>query len=442
MPDKGPRAAARRVHFAALGYQPMRMKPVHFATNFFLTLSPQTYRLELLNKTVVVKPKGSNQKDEYVTENLRPLLIQNGVLAETVSEHDFAALRRQLSGVLDNDGSAVYATYAPYKPFSSDYTLSSQRLLTAYSKNHGYSGSFLNRVLKTTQPGRDVLRAAKTFLEAGVLPAEKLLEPLMEKLEEADEWQDDYDIQFGQLSSERLRYLAAMMAPQTKALAQLVVNLKTESAPSSLRHLVIGLCSWLLIYLHKVHKDGEIPALFMDLLQGQNRRVRALSCYIYARERDRFYQSYYQLRKKKKLTVSKKDFSALEDLGFKILEQHYSDLAVRIGFVQPRAHQGRKKHFELQPDTLRTLVMSVLSSTAVVPLEKLCSALRETWGVVAGGCPDDQEYLAARGLKGINEDEDLEVNRDALKQLLMRLGMAVEPSDGLVLCGIDEEALL
>lgn len=441
MADKGTHAAARRVHFAALGYQPMRMKPVHFATDFFLTLSPITYRLELLNKAVVVKAKGNNSNDEYVTENLLPALIESDVVGESFTEKQLAILRRQLSGVLDNDGSAVYPTYAPYKPFSSDYTVLSNRLLTSFSKNHGYSGCFVSRIFKGTPAGREILRAAKEFLDSGVGAAEKLVEPLLD-LEEGEEWEDDYDSKFGTLSKERIKKIATMMDAQTRALAKLVVNLKAESAPSSLRHLVIGLCSWLFIYLHKFHQNGKVPTLFMDFLQGQNRRVRALSCHSYARERDRFYQAYYQMYKKKQFVAKRKDFLVIENVGFKILEQHYSDLAVRIGYVQPRAHQVRKKHFELQPDTLRTLVMSVLSSTEVVPLEQLCEALRETWGIVVGGCPDDQEYLAKSGLKGVNEDDDLETNRDSFKQLLMRLGMAVEPSDGLVLCGVDEESLI
>ena len=439
--DSGSHAVARRVHLAALGYQPMRMKPVHFATNFFLNLSPKTYKHELLNKAVVIRSKGNNPKDEYVTEYLLPVLVEQGVVTESVSESELALLRRQLAGVFDNDGSSVYATFSPYKPFSSDFTLTSGRLLTAYSKNHGYSGSFLYRVLKTTRSGQAVLRLGKSFLDAQVLAAEKFAEPLLEPISESRDWDDDYEERFGELTKDRLRQIADMMSLQTAALEQLANNLQVEGGSSNLRHLVIGLCSWLLLYMQMMSQDGEVPVLLMDFLQGENKRVRALSCHTYARERDRFYQSYSLLYQQKKLRVAKKEFAALEGVGFKILEQHYSDLSVRIGFVQPRAHQVRKKHFELQPDTLRTLVMSVIPAGKSVTLEELCLRLRTSWGVVAGGCIDDQEYLADKGLKGLNEDEDLEANRDALKHLLIRLGMANEPSDGLVLCAIDDEAI-
>ncbi|MGH6925214.1 MAG: hypothetical protein ACRED5_15895, partial [Propylenella sp.] len=43
-------AAERRVHGAILGYQPHRMKPVHFATSLLLALTGRYFRLEYLNK--------------------------------------------------------------------------------------------------------------------------------------------------------------------------------------------------------------------------------------------------------------------------------------------------------------------------------------------------------------------------------------------------------
>lgn len=48
-------AAERRVHGAVLGYQPYRMKPVHFATSFLLALTGRYYKLEYLNKASVPK---------------------------------------------------------------------------------------------------------------------------------------------------------------------------------------------------------------------------------------------------------------------------------------------------------------------------------------------------------------------------------------------------
>lgn len=46
------------------------------------------------------------------------------------------------------------------------------------------------------------------------------------------------------------------------------------------------------------------------------------------------------------------------------------------------------------------------------------------------------------GYHGLDEDDDLRWNRDAFISQLKRLGLAYEPSDGLVLCGLDSELLL
>ena len=74
----------RRVHGAILGYQPFRMKPVHFATSFLLALSGRYYRLEYLNKASVPKtaPKDRSRKssDEYPSNRLHPLLVKRGTL--------------------------------------------------------------------------------------------------------------------------------------------------------------------------------------------------------------------------------------------------------------------------------------------------------------------------------------------------------------------------
>ena len=74
-------AAQRRIHGAALGYQPMRMKPVHLATGFIRVLTQKCYRLEILNKASVprVAPKlGARVPDEYVAEVLLPILVGEG----------------------------------------------------------------------------------------------------------------------------------------------------------------------------------------------------------------------------------------------------------------------------------------------------------------------------------------------------------------------------
>ena len=54
-----PTASLQRVHGAILGYKPMRMKPVHFATSFILAVTGRHSVLEVLNKAS--NPKGGSQ---------------------------------------------------------------------------------------------------------------------------------------------------------------------------------------------------------------------------------------------------------------------------------------------------------------------------------------------------------------------------------------------
>ena len=43
----------KQAHFEAFGYEPLRMKPAHFASGFFISLAEEVYANELLNKVAV-----------------------------------------------------------------------------------------------------------------------------------------------------------------------------------------------------------------------------------------------------------------------------------------------------------------------------------------------------------------------------------------------------
>lgn len=434
----------RRVHFAALGYQPLRMKPVHFATNFFTSVCGYHYKLEWLNKATVIKFK-DDPNDQYVGVNLYPILQQQGIIAPHIDENHFRILRNQLNGIFDNDISALNACFKPYSTFGNDYSFSSDRFLTKESKNHGYSGYFVHQVLESSCDGKAIITFARNIITNSETPLTRIAEPLLDSPEDKQTWDNKYPEQFGDLILSRLTQVSEMMKEQTLAVKQLCQNMESYMPGQAVRNLIIGLCSWLFMYMQKIAGDGQLPLLFMDFLGDNNKRTRSQSCASYARQREKFFQSYTHLWKSGMLACSDEEFAEFEKGGVKLLqelEQHFSDLAVRIGFSQPRAPQVRKKHFELQPDTLKVLMKTVLESNEVTPLEEVALRLRKTWGLCVGCCSDDQETLRKHGYLGLDEDEDLEPNGEAFKALLKRMNLASEPSDGLVLCSINPENLL
>ena len=430
-------AAQRRVYGAALGYQPMRMKPVHFATSFILALTGRSYRLELLNKASVPRATakvGSRIADEYVAENLLPVLVEEGRLAPGIDEASFRVLRSHLNAAFNNDGGALGPGFAPHKTFGVDYSAPSVRYICGMSKNHGLSGTFVTRVLAATELGRGVLDACRAVLELPPPPLEALGRPLLD--DEPEEWADNYDEQFGDPDPALVEAHAALMLPRTEALARLLATLLRDRSVYALRYMVVGICLWLFSYL-MLRRRAE-PLLLIDALEGRNARIRTQSRATYARELDRFAHSFDQWRAEEGAESEPTDWEAFagSSEARKVIEDHFRDLGVRIGVVQPRAPAARRKHIELQADTLRVLAMTVLEEDEVVSVVEFANRLRSVWRVCSGSAPDDLDLLREQGYGPLDADEDLEPNARAFHELLVRLGLAVSPSDGLTLCAL------
>lgn len=429
-------AAQRRVYGAALGYQPMRMKPVHFATSFILALTGRAYRLELLNKASVPRatPKaGSRVVDEYVAENLWPVLIEAGRLAPGVDEAAFRILRSHLNAAFNNDGGALGPGFAPHKTFGVDYSAPTVRYVCGMSKNHGLSGTFVARVLGATEAGCGVLNACRAVLELPPPPLEALGRPLLE--ETPEEWTDNYDEQFG-ADPELVEKHAAVMAPRTEALGKLLATLLRDRSVYAIRYMILGICLWLFSYL-MVRRGGD-TILLVDALDGRNARIRTQSRATYARELDRFAHSFDVWRASEGAGSDATDWElfAGSSEARKVIEDHFRDLGVRIGVVQPRAPSARRKHVELQADTLRVLAMTLLDKDEVVSVVEFADRLRSTWRICSGSAPGDLDLLRSQGFGPLDADEDLEPNARAFHDLIVRLGLGVSPSDGLTLCAL------
>src|SRR5882672_6635312 len=147
------------VHFDALGYEPFRMKPVHFAAGFFLSVAEKRYELERLNQAAVIK-HNTGLREEYAHENLLIAFKKAGVVDASMKETELKALRVQINGVVGNDD-AIYGSFSPYKkPPGVAYTMASDRLLFDHEPLDGYSGHFVHAILGATTSGKQVVEFA------------------------------------------------------------------------------------------------------------------------------------------------------------------------------------------------------------------------------------------------------------------------------------------
>jgi hypothetical protein len=280
--------------------------------------------------------------------------------------------------------------------------------------------------------------------------------PLLDQTDDAEDWNNTYEAKFGDLGDARLDAISVLMRPQTAAVAQLCRNLEaTTPHHSRLRSLILALSCWLIAYLlrESAIASGQTQRLllFMDFLGQPGTRCRSQSCASFARHREMIFRLYEGMDSGGRFRdfenaiscfcVKDKRSGVLKPPEFKFLEEHFWHLAVRVGLAQPRASQVRQKHYESQPDTLRMLINSVLIRDELLPLPQLAERLRETWGICFGGCVDDHAELQEAGHLGLDEDDDLRANREAMVNLLKTMDLAVEPSDGLVLCAIDNDLL-
>jgi hypothetical protein len=249
------------------------------------------------------------------------------------------------------------------------------------------------------------------------------------------------------LTETRLAEVSISMTAETEALARMCRNAETYSHYKRVRFYVLGLLAWLLNYLVKTSTgEGSSPLLFFDFSGARNSRTHLQSKASYARMRETVGQAYRQFAgtgrfdpdpiAERIFNKRNKQNQIIEgDYDFAFLETHFSDLALRIGYAQPRASRVSDKHFELQPDTLRVLMLSVLNEDPhdALPFEEVCHRLTDVWRVVVGGGASDLTALREQGYFGFDE-EDLRANAAAFTNRLKSLNLAVEPSDGLVLC--------
>jgi hypothetical protein len=233
------------------------------------------------------------------------------------------------------------------------------------------------------------------------------------------------------------------MESQTEALGRLARYLRDNPTAHALRHLIIALGSWLLIYQLRHIPSCEDTILFADFAGASRPRVSDQSAACYARHLGLFGRGLHLWLDMTNEEVSEEDRLAFELMEAKVtrdLEDHFRDFSVRIGWVQPRSGTSNK-YFRPQPDTMRVLLMSILNPDEVATMDEIARRLRNSWRLVFGLLPSDHAVLRKRGYAPQDEDTDLRINREAFKHLAIHLGLAWEPSDGLVLFSLNRDAI-
>lgn len=424
---------------AAFGFNTdRRVKPVHFATGFFVALLGRNYRDEILNN-VVAFSDGKDLTGNYALDNLHPELLRSGKMDSVIGKRELHTLRKHLRCLAGND-EAVFPAYAEKAGFGCDYSTAAHDILTRTKDNDGFSGYFAHSVLDTTEDGRFVLEFAKRCLNAPSPTLRQVFQPLLEAEHTEEDSASRYEARFGELDNKRVKNIAKRMAKQTSALRTLCDNADSLAATETkLRFLIIGLCLWLFRYLieESVGTSDEAIALLTDVTGDSRSRMRAQSRWSYARLREALIAGFASFAKDGRFDQCAEAWKYVEDeqQGRPKFEEFYRELALRSGLAQPRASRVPAKHFEPQPDTLRVLVLSVLPvADGFLPLAKLLDRLFDVWGLVFGGRSQDADLLGQLGYVGLDQDRDLTPNATALIELLSDLGLATRFSDGLAMC--------
>ena len=254
----------KQAHFEALGYEPLRMKPAHFASGFFISLTEEVYANELLNKVAVIKANKGLQ-DGYTPEAVVDRLRSDSLIADTVTQAEVEMLRVQVNGIVNNDA-AMFPAFSPYRPKGNDYTFISPRVLTKANRTDGYAGHFVATVLDATDTGKAVLDFARRVANRPPGTLERSVRPLLAASDaEIFELSEKYESDYGNFEAVRAAQVAVEMQAQSKALARLCENLVDYSHYRRIRYLVLGLLAWLMSYLLRVVCASE-PVLLVDFV--------------------------------------------------------------------------------------------------------------------------------------------------------------------------------
>jgi hypothetical protein len=430
------------VYRRLLGYKPERMKTVHFATSFLLCLTGSYRALELLNKASNPKavPKGDAKNDHYFTPTFLQFIqdLDTPPISPQITENELVLLRNHLHNTFNNDGAALAAAFKPHKTHGFDFTTPSPLFLANGSKNHGNAGALVYCALKQSDEGNEFLSLARSIFDSSNLPSSALGLPFVQ--DEPVEYQEPESLLADEFVAKRLSRVAHEMDAQTRALLNLARNLQGGENAYALRQLVIGVASWLIAYMIKIG-SGSDAIVFADFCGGTSPRVRAQAQACYTAHISAFGGLVSRTLAKDEPLFDHEDRDAcamVHDGITTVLEDHFNDFVLRSGWTQPRSGTSTK-HFEMVPDTLRVLLLSILEADEILTMDEVAERLLTTWRICIGLVPSDHALLRKSGYSPLDHSADLRANREHFKNLSVALGLAREPSDGLVLFSIGSE---
>lgn len=435
-PNLGP------LYGAAFGFNTdRRVKPVHFATGFFLAVTGKNYKQRDLNYTVAL-PARKEPEGKYALSALRDHLLEAGTISESLSLRDLHALRIHLQAVADNDD-AVFPMFGKKAGFGSDYSASSARLVSRTKDNDGFLGQFVKVVLEATADGQAILARTEEWLGAIETTTDLLLAPLLDEEAEPSNLAEVVATKVGVIDGERSSTISDLLAAETHSVRKLCENCENLPVETKLRYLIISLGCWVASYLRRstYYEDQVLLPLLADMTGGYSQKMREQSQWSYTRFRESVVNYFIKLAGSGAFDgcVSAWDWVVAELDGRPKVEEFFRELLIRNGLAQPRGGRVNTKHFELQPDTLAVVVLSLISRNEnPIPLSVLFDRVLDTWGLCFGGRSGDADLLAGHGYSGLDETSDLTPNVEATTELLVSLGLARKHSDGLVLCDLND----
>lgn len=481
-----PREELHAIYDREFGFLPdnFSIKPVHIANGLTRSLTGRTYDTTPLARMVrrwVQDRTTKLEQERYPTEGILDAYGEAFDFQGPPDVERINALRALAFGLL----SADRGVYDPAD--RSSFTLSNERFATR-DLSDNRAGLFLSRFLTAGHPGAaaDLLteyltdeRDPYTTLALPLLPRDARAEDVRLTDSQAQALDD-------LLAVDRD---GAIVSPVRRQLREAMDRLarfeRSEGSKlNSLRRIVLFGCFVLHVHLTsrlaEVVAGGPRPPILLDMFNGARLPLRdasratlqaagdVLEALIAQRFKERMQsiddgaiepilegeiagKLQTRLRASYAAHVADPERSPSDALAEAYLEigfaatggppvGYLTELGRRAGYLTPWANEGRggrlQKRYGATAEFVETLVASCVEPQEWITFDQLLSRLRDTLGIVVGRPEDDNIIRYANlseqpwGRAITIAEEDLRLNRDAFRLMIIDTGYAKEYADG------------